>query len=144
VKIDYARVSTKNQNLVLQIDALKKAFGEDVETALRFLFRTMSPKGVEDFPFQGIPAMIYMDKGPIARSHVFLQVMKYLGIQVRTHLPAGRMADAPWPAQKARSSGRFAPSRKYTQLSPTFMNPKTKTKPTSGSCVSAPLRARRT
>lgn len=65
-------------------------YGEDVETALRFLFRAMSPKGVEDFPFQGIPAMIYMDNGPIARSHVFLQVMKYLGIQVRTHLPAGK------------------------------------------------------
>jgi len=65
-------------------------YGEDVESALRFLFRAMSPKGIADFPFQGIPAMIYMDNGPIARSHVFLQVMKYLGIQVRTHLPAGK------------------------------------------------------
>lgn len=65
-------------------------YGEDVETALRFLFRAMSPKGVTDFPFQGIPAMIYTDNGPIARSHVFLQVMKYLGIQIRTHLPAGK------------------------------------------------------
>jgi hypothetical protein len=65
-------------------------YGEDVEAALRFMFRAMSPKGVADFPFQGIPAMIYTDNGPIARSHVFLQVMKYLGIQVRTHMPAGK------------------------------------------------------
>ncbi len=65
-------------------------YGEDVETALRFFFRAMSPKNVEDFPFQGIPSMIYTDNGPIARSHVFQQVMKYLGIQVRTHLPAGK------------------------------------------------------
>jgi hypothetical protein len=36
-----------------------------------------------------LPAMIYTDKGPIARSHVFLQVIKCLGIQVRTHIPAG-------------------------------------------------------
>lgn len=65
-------------------------YGEDVEAALRFLFRAMAPKGIADFPFQGIPAMIYTDNGPIARSHVFLQVMKYLGIQVRTHMPAGK------------------------------------------------------
>jgi len=50
-------------------------YGEDVETALRFLFRAMSPKGVEDFPFQGIPAMIYMDNGPIPL-HRFRQYKK--------------------------------------------------------------------
>src|SRR5947207_11428852 len=30
-----------------------------------------------------------MDNGPIARSHVFQQVMRYLGIDVRTHMPRG-------------------------------------------------------
>ena len=34
--------------------------------------------------------MIYMDNGPIARSRVFHQVMKYLGVDVRTHLPQGK------------------------------------------------------
>lgn len=42
------------------------------------------------FAFEGIPDMIYMDNGPIARSHVFHQVMKYLGITVKTHLPKGK------------------------------------------------------
>ena len=65
-------------------------YGEDVEAALRFLFAAMSPKPVEDFPFQGIPQMLYMDNGPIARSHVFQQVMRYLGVDVRTHLPRGK------------------------------------------------------
>jgi hypothetical protein len=64
-------------------------YGEDVEAALRFLFNAMSPKPVEAFPFQGIPDMIYMDNGPIARSQVFQQTMKYLGITVCTHLPKG-------------------------------------------------------
>jgi hypothetical protein len=64
-------------------------YGEDVESALRFLFNAMRPKDDKAFPFQGIPLMIYMDNGPVARSHVFLQVMRYLGIEVRTHLPAG-------------------------------------------------------
>ncbi len=63
-------------------------YGEDVESALRFLFNAMAAK--PDFPFHGIPEMIYMDNGPIAKSHVFQQVMRYLRIEVRTHLPAGK------------------------------------------------------
>jgi hypothetical protein len=65
-------------------------YGEDVEAALRFLFAAMAPKPVDDFPFQGIPSMLYLDNGPIVRSHVFHQVMRYLGVEVRTHLPQGR------------------------------------------------------
>ncbi|WP_414585403.1 IS481 family transposase [Scytonema sp. PCC 10023] len=65
-------------------------YGEDVEAALRFLFAAMSPKSEIDFPFQGIPKMLYMDNGPIAKSLVFQKVMGYLGIEVRTHLPNGK------------------------------------------------------
>lgn len=65
-------------------------YGEDVVAALRFLFAAMSPKPTESFPFQGIPRMIYMDNGPIARSLVFQKVMGYLGIEVRTHMPKGK------------------------------------------------------
>lgn len=65
-------------------------YGEDVEAALRFLFNAMSPKKTEDFPFQGIPSMIYMDNGPISRSRIFHKVMDYLGVEVRTHLPQGK------------------------------------------------------
>ena len=32
---------------------------------------------------------IYLDNGPVTRSHVFRQVMDYLGIEVQTHLPRG-------------------------------------------------------
>lgn len=65
-------------------------YGEDVVAALRFLFAAMSPKANEGFPFQGIPRMLYMDNGPIARSVVFQKVMGYLGIEVRTHMPKGK------------------------------------------------------
>lgn len=65
-------------------------YGEDVEAALRFLFAAMSPSKGDDFPFQGIPNMLYMDNGPIARSQVFQKVMSYLGVEVRTHLPRGQ------------------------------------------------------
>lgn len=64
-------------------------YGEDVGAALRFLFAAMSAKKEENFPFQGIPKMLYMDNGPIARSSVFNKVMGYLGVEVRTHLPQG-------------------------------------------------------
>lgn len=65
-------------------------YGEDVEAALRFLFNAMAPKPDTDFPFQGIPRMIYTDNGPIAKSAVFQRVMQYLGIEIRTHVPAGQ------------------------------------------------------
>jgi hypothetical protein len=65
-------------------------YGEDVEAALRFLFNAMAPKQIDGFPFQGIPQMIYLDSGPIAKSHVFQQVMGYLDIDVRAHLPQGK------------------------------------------------------
>ncbi len=65
-------------------------YGEDVEAVLRFLFRAMSPKEIEGFPFQGIPLMIYMDSGSIARSQVFQRVMELLGIDIRTHVPRGK------------------------------------------------------
>ena len=65
----------------------RNVHGEDAGNALRFLFNAMSPKSDPDVPFQGIPQMIYMDNGPIARSRVFQSVMKYLGIDVKVHMP---------------------------------------------------------
>jgi hypothetical protein len=62
-------------------------YGEDAETALRFLFNAMSAKLLEGFPFQGLPKMLYMDNGPIAKSRVFENVMDCLGVSVATHLP---------------------------------------------------------
>ncbi len=62
-------------------------YGEDIEAALRFLFRAMSPKNSSDFP-QGIPEMIYTDNGPVARSQVFQRVMAYLNVDVQCHMPA--------------------------------------------------------
>lgn len=63
--------------------------GENVLMALRFLFNTASPKPQKRFPFQGIPKMIYLDNGPIARSLVFKRVCEQLGIEVQSHMPAG-------------------------------------------------------
>ena len=63
--------------------------GEDVMTALLFLFNAMSPKNDKNCPFQGIPALIYMDAGPVSKSRVFLWVMKQLGVEVRVHMPRG-------------------------------------------------------
>ena len=62
-------------------------YGEDAETALRFLFNAMTAKA--DNPLQGIPAMLYMDNGPVSRSLVFQTMMDRLGVDWRTHMPAG-------------------------------------------------------
>lgn len=63
--------------------------GENALMALRFLFNAMAPKKQKDFPFQGIPKMLYLDNGPVAKSLVFRRVMEQLGVQVLTHLPQG-------------------------------------------------------
>jgi transposase len=65
------------------------AYGEAAEVALQFLFNAMAPKADARFPFGGRPAYLYTDNGPVTRSHVFHQVMGYLGIEVKTHLPRG-------------------------------------------------------
>ncbi len=65
-------------------------YGEDTESALRFLFNAMAPKADPGCPFQGRPKMIYMDNGPVAKSHVFQNVMQALEIEWKTHIPAGK------------------------------------------------------
>ena len=86
------------------------AYGEAVECALQFLFNAMSPKADARFPFCGRPRYLYMDNGPVTRSHVFQQVMGYLDIEVRT-------ASAPrprWPPHHStceRQSGAAVPHR---------------------------------
>lgn len=65
-------------------------YGEDAESALKFLFNAMSTKPDPEFPFQGRPKQIYMDNGPVAKSRVFQSVMQALGIEWHTHLPAGK------------------------------------------------------
>ncbi|WP_235668644.1 IS66 family transposase [Pseudomonas amygdali] len=65
-------------------------YGEDAETALRFLFNAMTPKADPTFPFQGRPKMIYLDNGPVAKRRVFQNVMQALGIEWQTHIPAGK------------------------------------------------------
>jgi hypothetical protein len=65
-------------------------YGEDAESALRFLFNAMAPKADAAYPFQGRPQMLYLDNGPVAKSRVFQNVMQALGIDWQTHLPAGK------------------------------------------------------
>jgi hypothetical protein len=65
-------------------------YGEDAESALRFLFNAMAPKADPAFPFQGRPQLLYLDNGPVAKSHVFQTVMQALGIAWQTHVPAGK------------------------------------------------------
>jgi hypothetical protein len=64
-------------------------YGEDVAAALRFLFNAMTPKDEDGLVLQGIPKMLYLDNGPVAKSAVFRRVMAQLSVEVRTHMPKG-------------------------------------------------------
>jgi hypothetical protein len=101
-------------------------YGEDVEAALRFLFAAMAPKPVDDFPFQGIPSMLYLDNGPIARSHVFHQVMRYLGVEVQTHLPQGRDGRRVTARAKGKVERPFRTVKEMQETLYHFHEPQTK------------------
>jgi hypothetical protein len=79
-------------------------YGADVEAALRLLCAAMAPQPQAEFPFQGRPEMLYMDNGPIARSQVFQQVLGDVGIELRSHLPAGTAGQR----VTARAKGKVA------------------------------------
>ena len=65
-------------------------YGEDAESALRFLFHAMAPKADPAFPLQGRPKLLYLDNGPVAKSRVFHTVMQALGVAWQTPVPAGK------------------------------------------------------
>ena len=77
-------------------------YGEDAESALRFLFNAMAAKPEPELPFQGLPVTIYMDNGPVSRSKIFQSVMGSLGVRVLTHMPPSE-AERRTPA---RSKGK--------------------------------------
>lgn len=76
--------------------------GEDVMTGLKFLFNAMSPKKYPGQLMQGIPKLIYLDNGPVAKSKIFKRVMAHLNVEIKTHLPAGKDGRRP----TARSKGK--------------------------------------
>jgi len=65
-------------------------YGEDAESALRFLFNALARTAEAGFPFEGRPKMLYLDNGPVAKSRVFQNVMLALGVEWQTHVPAGK------------------------------------------------------
>jgi len=117
-------------------------YGEDVAAALRFLFNAMAPKDEPGLVLQGIPAMLYLDNGPVAKSATFRRVMAQLGVDVHTHMPRGsdgrrvtaRSKGKSLPRRRPGSSGRSARSRKRTRRSIIFTRRKTRPKPIFG-CV---------
>jgi transposase InsO family protein len=78
-------------------------YGEDVLTALKFLFNAFSVKKYPGMPFQGIPKTIYTDNGSVAKSSIFKRVMAHLNIKFLTHLPDGRDGRR----KTARSKGKI-------------------------------------
>ena len=111
-------------------------YGEDVAAALRFLFNAMAPKDEPGLVLQGIPAMLYLDNGPVAKSATFRRVMAQLGVDVHTHMPRGSDGRRVTARSKGkRSSGRSARSRKRTRRSIISTRRKTRPKPISGCAI---------
>jgi hypothetical protein len=103
-------------------------YGEDVAAALRFLFNAMAPKDEAGLVLQGIPAMLYLDGGPVAKSGIFRRVMAmYVRICRATPMDGASPRD-----RKAKSRGRFGRSRKRTRRSITSTRRRTRPRPICG------------
>ncbi len=100
-------------------------YGEDAETALRFLFNAMKVKDLDGFPFQGIPQMLYTDNGPIAKSQVFQNVMECLGVRVKTHLPDGKDGRRKTARSKGKVERPFRTVKEAHETLYHFHQPKT-------------------
>jgi hypothetical protein len=98
-------------------------YGEDAESALRFLFNAMSEK--EDSPFQGIPDAIYLDNGPVARSIVFQTLMERLGVTILTHMPAGKDGRRPTARAKGKVERPFRTVKEAHETLYHFHRPET-------------------
>ena len=103
------------------------AYGEAVEVALRFLFHAMAPKADARFPFAGRPVALYMDNGPVTRSHVFHHVMDALGITVQTHLPRGHVGRRTTARAKGKVERPFRTMKEAHETLYHFHVPQTET-----------------
>lgn len=104
-------------------------YGEDAESALRFLFNAMAPK--EGSPLQGIPGMLYLDNGPVARSLVFQNMMERLGIDWRTHMPAGSDGNRVTARSKGKVERPFRTVKEAHETLYHFHKPQTETEANS-------------
>ena len=102
-------------------------YGEDVEAALRFLFNAMTAKTDSSSPFQGIPATIYADNGPISKSQVFQNVLSCLGIKLMTHMPKGSDGRRVTARSKGKVERPFRTVKEAHETLYHFHQPKTET-----------------
>src|SRR3546814_2995508 len=65
----------------------RSVYGEDAESAPRFLFKAFAAKPEPELPFQGLPVTIYMDNGTVSRLRVFSSGVGRFGLRVLTTLP---------------------------------------------------------
>ncbi len=98
-------------------------YGEDAESALKFLFNAMSEKS--GTPLQGIPEYLYLDNGPVARSGVFRTVMDRLGVTIMTHMPAGKDGRRPTARAKGKVERPFRTVKEAHETLYHFHRPET-------------------
>ena len=98
-------------------------YGEDTESALKFLVNAMSEK--PGTPLQGIPEHLYLDNGPVARSAVFQTVMDRLGVTMMTHMPAGKDGRRPTARAKGKVERPFRTVKEAHETLYHFHRPET-------------------
>lgn len=97
-------------------------YGEDAESALRFLFNAMSEKPNADTILHGIPKVIQIDNGPVGKSLVFKRVMECLGGKLLPIWPVAQTVGAQLPVARAKLSALSEQSKTPMKRSITFIS----------------------
>jgi hypothetical protein len=105
--------------------ASRCVYGEDAESALRFLLNAMAPQADPAFAFQGRPQLISLAHGPVAKSRVLHTVRRAVGIAWPTHVAAGKEGTRVTARAKGKVERPFRPVKEAHETLSHFHTPAT-------------------
>lgn len=97
---NFERIATKRVLRYVCVDHCTGAFycryynvsGENAETMFDFLMHAMGSKDKQHNPFEGVPKLLYWDKGSAHQSSLIIQFLKGMGIEWHAHIKGNSRA----------------------------------------------------
>lgn len=97
---NFAKIASKRVLRYVAVDHCSGAFycryynvpGENAETMFDFLMHAMGPKDKQHNPFEGVPRLLYWDKGSANGSSLIINLLRGLGIEWHAHIKGNSRA----------------------------------------------------
>jgi len=97
---NFAKIASKRVLRYVAVDHCSGAFycryynvpGENAETMFDFLMHAMGPKDKQHNPFEGVPRLLYWDKGSANGSSLIINLLRGLGVEWHAHIKGNSRA----------------------------------------------------